>query len=189
MPTIRFRTQDTRASTARKLDSLLVGESDAGTFFRFRETPQTFDQWLAQLEDVRRALYAAFYTTEPIGQFRMQDDRRMLCYRLNRLAEAVDAGAQDIAPVNLLPPVLSGTPVIGQTLSVTAGTWRANPAATITYQWKRDGADIVGATNATYVLDVADEGAVITVEVTATNSEGSAIAVTAPVGPVVPTEG
>lgn len=188
MPTIRFRTQDTRASTARKLNSLLVGESDAGAFFRFRETPQTFDQWLVQLEDVRRALYAAFYPTEPIGQFRMQDDRRMLCYRLNRLAETVDAGPQDIAPINLLPPILSGTPETGETLTVTDGTWRANPAATITYQWKRDGADIVGATNATYVLVEADETAEITVEVTATNSEGSAIVVTAPVGPVVPAE-
>ena len=30
MPSTSFRTQDTRASTARKLNSLLVGESDAG---------------------------------------------------------------------------------------------------------------------------------------------------------------
>lgn len=185
MPTIRFRTQDTRASTARKLNSLLVGESDAGTFFRFRETPQTFDQWLVQLEDVRRALYAAFYTTEPIGQFRMQDDRRMLCYRLNRLAEAVDAGAQDIAPTSLLPPVLSGTPETGETLTVTNGTWRANPSATITRRWLRDGVEIVGATGTTYVLVVADEGAEITVEVTATNTEGATVVVTNALGPVV----
>lgn len=187
MPAIRFRTQDTRSSTARKLNQLLVGESDAGTFFRFRETPQTFDQWLVQLEDVRQALYLAFYSTESIGQFRMQDDRRMLCYRLNRLSEAVEGGAQEVAPSVLTAPTVSGTAAVGETLSATAGTWRANPAEAITYQWKRDGVDIVGANAATYLLVEADEATEITVEVTATNTEGEATVVTNALGPVTAT--
>lgn len=188
MPTIRFRTQDTRASTARKLNQLLVGQSDAGTFFRFRETPQTFDQWVTQLEDVRRALNNAYYVTTKVGQFRMQDDRRMLCYRLNRLVEAIAAGAQDAAPTIVTGPVLTGTPEVGQTLTTTNGTWRGRPTPTFTRRWLRDGVAIAGATALTYVLVEGDEAAEITVEVTATNSEGSAAAVTAPVGPVVPAE-
>jgi hypothetical protein len=41
------------------------------------------------------------------------------------------------APINDTPPVVTGTPEVGQTLSTTDGTWTANPAPTYTYQWKR----------------------------------------------------
>ena len=48
------------------------------------------------------------------------------------------------------------------------------PPITYVYQWRRDGASIGGATNSSYVLAVADIGAVIDCNVSATNSAGSA---------------
>jgi hypothetical protein len=79
-------------------------------------------------------------------------------------------------PVNTVAPVISGTTTLGSVLTTTNGTWTAKPAATFTYQWKRNGSNIVGATNSTYTI-VNDDGTTnITCEVTATNDFGSASA-------------
>lgn len=86
-------------------------------------------------------------------------------------------------PVNTVAPVISGTATEGQTLTSTQGTW--SPAGTsYAYQWKRDGANISGATSTTYVLVTADVGALITCTVTATNADGSASATSNSLGPV-----
>lgn len=93
------------------------------------------------------------------------------------------------APVNTALPVITGTTVEGQSLSVSQGTW--NPAgSSYAYQWQRstDGGDtwtkIGGATGTTYTLASADTGALIDVAVSATNS-ASTVADAGPVGPVV----
>jgi len=70
------------------------------------------------------------------------------------------------APVNTAPPTISGTPEVGQTLTATPGTWSVD-GLTFAYQWQKDGADIAGATDATYRVASADQGARITVVVTA----------------------
>lgn len=80
------------------------------------------------------------------------------------------------APANTVAPVASGTLQVGQTLSCTDGTWTGSPSPTFTYQWQRDGVDIGGETNATYVVALADIGKTIRRNVTGTNSEGSATA-------------
>jgi len=61
-------------------------------------------------------------------------------------------------------PTISGTATVGSTLTVTPGTW--SPAATLTYQWFRDGVAIPGATSNKYVLVTADAGHKMTVTVT-----------------------
>lgn len=48
----------------------------------------------------------------------------------------------------------------------------------ITYQWRRDGAPISGATSATYTLDPLDEGTTVDCVVTASNNIGSDASVT-----------
>jgi hypothetical protein len=79
-----------------------------------------------------------------------------------------------VAPVNTVVPVISGTPTVGQTLSSTTGTWTGNPAPTYTYQWKRNGSNIVSATSSTYTLVQADATFAITCAVTGTNVAGAA---------------
>jgi hypothetical protein len=80
------------------------------------------------------------------------------------------------APVNTVAPVASGTGTVGETLSVTDGTWTGNPTPTYAYQWRRNGSNIGGATSSTYLLVLADNGADVDCLVTATNSQGSASA-------------
>jgi hypothetical protein len=82
-------------------------------------------------------------------------------------------------PANTVLPAITGTARVGQTLTVSNGTWTGSPAPTFTRQWKRGGTNIAGATGATYVLVTADAGAVITCAVTATNTGGSATATSA----------
>lgn len=84
------------------------------------------------------------------------------------------------APVNTVLPVISGTPTVGQNLSVTTGTWTGNPTPTFTYQWLRAGSNISSATSSTYLLVTADIGQV-SCRVTATNSQGAVPATSAEV--------
>ncbi|MFF2371948.1 hypothetical protein [Agromyces sp. NPDC058110] len=61
-------------------------------------------------------------------------------------------------------PTISGTRAVGKTLTAVPGTWK--PTAAFSYQWKRAGVAIGGATKSTYVLTAADLGKSLTVTVT-----------------------
>ena len=88
-------------------------------------------------------------------------------------------------PVNVGLPVVTGLPYVGQTLTTTNGMWTGFPPPTYTYQWfKAPSTAIAGATNSTYTLVAGDDGENIFCRVTATNSEGSASADAAAVGPI-----
>lgn len=89
-----------------------------------------------------------------------------------------------VAPVNTVLPVISGSTVVGQTLSTTDGTWTSTTSVTYGYQWKRSGSAIGGATSSTYTLVAADLAATITVTVTATNGAGSTPATSSATGTV-----
>jgi hypothetical protein len=85
------------------------------------------------------------------------------------------------APTNSVAPVVSGTTNVGQTLSVTNGTWSGSPTS-YAYQWQRctsggtGCADIAGQTATTYRLAASDYAHKVQVLVTATNSAGSNVA-------------
>jgi hypothetical protein len=79
-------------------------------------------------------------------------------------------------PVNTIAPVVSGTGVVGQTLTTTNGTWSGTLPFTYTYQWQRNGSPISGAISQTYVLVEADADTSVTCKVTAANSIGAASA-------------
>ena len=85
------------------------------------------------------------------------------------------------APTNTVAPVVSGTTVVGQTLSTTNGTWSGTATITYGYQWRRDGfgnsvyADIPAATGATYLLADADDDCKVLCAVTATNGGGAVL--------------
>jgi len=53
-------------------------------------------------------------------------------------------------------PTITGTTEVGQTLTCTPGTFVPTPAAR-TYQWKRDGQNIIGETATTYVTVMGDK--------------------------------
>lgn len=89
-----------------------------------------------------------------------------------------DGGTLKISPVHVAPtnsaaPAITGTPTVGQTLTVSNGTWAGVPAVTYARQWYADGVALDGKTATTLVLASEHEGAVITAIVTATNAVGS----------------
>lgn len=100
----------------------------------------------------------------------------------NGVAPTATAGSNTLTmanytPANTVPPAVTGTAVVGQTLSTTNGTWTNSPS-TFTYQWYRGATLISGATNSTYTLVQADAGNTSNIKcvVTGTNSAGSASA-------------
>ena len=94
--------------------------------------------------------------------------------------------AKPAAPANTAMPTVSGTPQIGQTLTVNTGSWSGPGTITFAFQWLRCDATggsctaISGATQKTYTLTSADSGHSLRVKVTATNNNGSTSATTVP---------
>lgn len=99
--------------------------------------------------------------------------------------EAAEARAALTVPVNTVAPAITGTAQVGETLTVTNGTWTGG-SLTYAREWLRDGVVIAGATALTYDLVEADEGAVISVRVTATNLKSSVSALSNATAEVIP---
>jgi len=103
--------------------------------------------------------------------------------RITRVsAERMRAG---LVPVSDTPPTVTGTPLPGQLLAATTGTWRGDQIA-LRYQWRRcDGSgggctDIPGAATLTYTVSTGDLGSTLRVTQIGSNALG---AVTAPSTP------
>jgi hypothetical protein len=88
----------------------------------------------------------------------------------------VPPSGADTAPAFTVNPVITGSGVVGGTLTCNGGTVTGSPTPTKTYQWKRGGVNISAATASTYVVVSGDIGAALTCAVTATNTSGSASA-------------
>lgn len=102
---------------------------------------------------------------------------------------AVDYGQADLiktsAIVPILAPVISGTPAVGQALTVSTGSWSGVGPFTYAYAWSRDGTPIGGAVTNSHTAVVADYGTMLTVNVTATDALlATGTIATAGVGPV-----
>jgi len=76
------------------------------------------------------------------------------------------------APVNTVPPVVTGVGYVGQTMSTTNGTWTGG-VDSYSYQWQANEVNILGATSSTYDVTIDKEGASIRCVVTAINAAGS----------------
>jgi hypothetical protein len=86
------------------------------------------------------------------------------------------ANALAAAPSNTTAPAVSGTAKVGQTLTVSNGSWTGSPTD-YSYQWQRctsttSCASIVDATENTYIARGADVGHTLRAVVTATNADG-----------------
>lgn len=75
-------------------------------------------------------------------------------------------------PVNTVLPVITGTPTVGQTLTVDTGSWDNDPTG-FAYQWYRDAVAIAGATLNTYLLVWDDVGTDVHATVEASNDVGA----------------
>lgn len=82
-------------------------------------------------------------------------------------ATSAPTSAVSAGTLNAGVPTISGTPKVGQRLTVKPGSWGPGTVS-FTYQWKRDGQVIATATKASYTATSADAGAKLTVAVTGT---------------------
>jgi hypothetical protein len=95
-------------------------------------------------------------------------------------------------PHSNTPPVISGTPAQGQTLTTSNGTWDQSQPTSFVYQWQRCSSGgsscvpIAGATTTSYALLAADVGSTMRVAVTGTNTAGSATGTSAATTVIVP---
>jgi hypothetical protein len=84
-------------------------------------------------------------------------------------------------PTAVDAPIVAGVPQTGQALSASAGTWQADPAPALAYQWQRctdtsaqECTAIPNAVTSSYVVSPADVGSTLRVVVTATSRARSA---------------
>ncbi len=81
--------------------------------------------------------------------------------------------ARCTAPANAVAPSIAGSPIEGQTLSASAGSWKGIGPIRYAYRWERSGSAIPGASGPSYALGSSDVNSRISVVVTATNAFGS----------------
>jgi hypothetical protein len=99
-------------------------------------------------------------------------------------------GAHKAAPSNTSPPTISGSATVGGTLTASPGSWSGSTPMSFGYRWQRCNAhgnkcdNIPQAKSQSYRPTQGDVGHTLRVSVTATNSDGSANAVSAPSGVV-----
>ncbi|MFT3889136.1 MAG: hypothetical protein QM713_13360 [Arachnia sp.] len=101
-------------------------------------------------------------------------------YVVDKNAEGNKAWKISVVPkpkaVSGSTPTISGTAKVGKKLTAKAGTWTSG--AKLSYQWKRDGKSIKGATSSTYTLTASDLKKKITVTVTGSKSGYTTVAKT-----------
>ncbi|MGC3984827.1 MAG: hypothetical protein QM777_08915 [Pseudorhodoferax sp.] len=154
-------------------------------------TPTYSRQWLRNGAAIAGATAASYVpTTDDIGaaislRVTATNSEGSASATSASTAAVIAAGGGNVAPSNNSVPTISGTAQVGQTLTSTIGGWSGVPTPTYARRWLRDGAAISGATGASYALVTADLGAVISLRVTATNSEGTAQATSAATSAVV----
>ncbi|MDJ1114446.1 peptidoglycan DD-metalloendopeptidase family protein [Microbacterium dauci] len=114
-----------------------------------------------------------------MGNAVLEDDRRVLPAWRKAIAAIViaivvaAAGATGTAPafaastISAKTPTVSGSGLVGQTLTANAGSWSPAPV-TLQYQWYRNGEPISKATARTYTPTTADAGRKVLVMVTGT---------------------
>ncbi len=101
--------------------------------------------------------------------------------------------AAENAPVADEPPTVSGTGLVGRTLTATTGTWSGEGMIAYGYQWERCNDEgegctaISGATSDTYTLAESDLSYTVRVLVTVTDAGGSTTGASSPMATISPT--
>ncbi|WP_430867813.1 excalibur calcium-binding domain-containing protein [Demequina aurantiaca] len=84
-------------------------------------------------------------------------------------ATRISPGVTILKPLTYTTPKITGVLDAGQMLKANVAAWGPAPVA-LTYQWKRDGVNVTGATASSYLLKSADAGRQISVTVTGKKS-------------------
>src|ERR1700722_6490198 len=115
---------------------------------------------------------ALFSTTDPV-----KGTRQVQYGRVNTYSALQSLLGLSSAPANIAHPVISGSAIVGQTLSAATGTWTGSPTS-YSYQWLTCASSIctpiLGGTSQSFVVGTGDVGLSLEVSVTALNSSGSA---------------
>ncbi len=127
----------------------------------------TSSSYRAQTADIGKRLRASITATNAAGSATQR----------SRATAKVVPGS----PLNLALPRVSGTPLVGQTLTAENGTWVGTPPIEYAYQWyacSLSGCEkIAGQTEPSHTVGIGEFGDSFEVEVIATNAEGSATAI------------
>jgi len=153
---------------------------DEGPPLSCDDIPGATDSWYtAVADDVGYVLEVRVVATDPAGDSAPADS--------DPTDEVIPALSE-----NLSPPTISGTAQEGQTLTADPGEWSNDPFF-YSYQWFtcdpdfNDCPDMPGANDSTYVVQAADAGRYIGVEVIATNEGGDSYPADSDVvGPALP---
>lgn len=95
--------------------------------------------------------------------------------RIILVTTLLTVGPSGSPPVNVVQPSVSGVVRVTQVLTCDPGMWTGLPVPTLTFQWRRDGVAIIGATLSTYTVVAADLAAIIDCVVTGDNGVGSPV--------------
>lgn len=134
----------------------------------------TTNKYVLQTADVSKSVAVAVTATDTTGS----------ATAYSALVGPIAAAGS--APAYTTQPAISGSPVVGQTLTVSNGAWSGTTPISFGYQWQRCDATakkcdlISGATAQSYTVTSSDAGHTLLVAVTATNSAGSQIGFTQP---------
>jgi hypothetical protein len=172
------------------VEPVAVGDSltcSPGTW-NGRPAPVFSYQWLRDGQNIAGATRST-YTVGKSDQLHALSCR-VTATNSEGSAAATSSNSRSIsgeAPANLAPPQVRGVPVPGHVLICEKGTWTGLPAPTYAYLWVRDqgiaGEEAIGSSEI-HTVAAADTGHLLSCQVTASNSEGSASRASAPV--VVP---
>lgn len=122
-------------------------------------------QWVRDGVPIRRYWYTYEVTAADIGHhltFAVSASRS----GSKTIRESRPTGIVSIGTFTTQPPAISGTVAVGETVTADVSAWTPQPT-TLTYQWKRNGSPIAGATSAAYRITDDDGGTNLSVMVTA----------------------
>lgn len=105
--------------------------------------------------------------------------------RKRRFASYIGSIDTPVAPANTAAPAITGTAMVGQTLTVSAGTFTGTPAPDVSRQWVVGGMEVPGAFGLTFVPRTQDIGKTIVVKTRARSLSGKITVTSAATAAVV----
>lgn len=145
-----------------KWASLELGRSAAG-----------YDAQINNLLEVSELIFQYWTrTTAGYPRYRIVPPRKFGWWFANSYSKIYFISVVPLPPINQTVPSINGSVYQGNTLTTTNGTW-AGTSLVYTYQWRRNGVAIAGATSSTYVTQEDDIGTQVSCLVTATNTAGA----------------